>query len=180
MTTVARLNSNRYPRRMPKPKSVVIDGNNAHCGAFSFRHVGLTVADIERSLRFWRDALGLELVVRQEQAGGYLERITRETGAHAVQAHLRFPGSEIFVELLRYVAPEGTPVAVRPRDPGTGHVAVTCTDLAAMLARLEEAGGVPFGPPVTLDSGVNRGAVAVYLRDPDQHIVELVQPPLAS
>lgn len=162
---------------MTKPVFGPIEGNPVDQSQFSFRHVGLTVADIERSLRFWRDALGLELVARQEQEGGYLERITREPSAHALQAHLRFPGTEVFVELLQYIAPEGTATTVRPRDPGTGHVAVTCRDLEHMLARLRAAGGEPFGEPVTLDRGVNRGAIAVYLRDPDKHIVELVQPP---
>lgn len=142
----------------------------------SFRHVGLTVGDIERSLGFWRDAMGLVLVARQEAQGGYLEKITGEPGAHTLQAHLQFPGSDAFVELLQYVAPAGQQIQLRPRDPGSAHIAVTCRDVGALLEKLVGAGGVPFGEPVVLDHGVNRGAVAVYLRDPDQHIVELVQP----
>lgn len=146
----------------------------------TFRHVGLTVGDLERSLGFWRDAMGLILVTRQEAQGGYLEKITGEPGAHTLQAHLQFPGSDTFIELLQYVAPAGQQIQLRPRDPGGAHIAVTCRDVRDLLERLVEAGGVPFGHPVVLDHGVNRGAVAVYLRDPDQHIVELVQPPMKS
>ena len=70
-----------------------------------FRHVGLTVSDIDRSLAFWHDALGLELVARQSQERGYIEEVTREVDAHVLQAHLRFSGSDCFVELLQYVTP---------------------------------------------------------------------------
>lgn len=146
----------------------------------TFRHVGLTVGDIERSLGFWRDAMGLRLVARQEVNASYMEKITGERGAHALQAHLQFPGSDACVELLQYIAPAGRQVNHRPRDPGSAHVAISCRDITAVLERLVKAGGVPFGEPVTLDQGVNSGAVAVYVRDPDQHIVELVQPPLQS
>ena len=124
--------------------------------------------------------MGLTLVTRQEAQGGYLEEITGEPGAHALQAHLQFPGTDAFVELLQYVAPAGQQIKLRPRDPGGAHIAVTCHDVVDLLQRLVEAGGVPFGEPVVLDQGLNRGAVAVYLRDPDQHIVELVQPPLKT
>ncbi|MFF2844109.1 VOC family protein [Paenarthrobacter sp. NPDC057981] len=138
------------------------------------------MADIDRSLEFWQDAMGLSLVARQEVRGGYLERITGEPGAHTLQAHLRFPGTENFIELLQYLAPAGRQLQLRPRDSGGGHVAVTCHDLTGLLERLVKAGGVPFGEPVALDHGINRGGVALYLRDPDQHIVELVQPPASS
>jgi catechol 2,3-dioxygenase-like lactoylglutathione lyase family enzyme len=145
--------------------------------SLGFRHCGLTVSDIDRSLRFWHAALGLELVARQSQDRGYIEEITQEPGAHVHQAHLRFPGSDNFIELLQYVTPQGEPKKVLPSDPGGGHVAVTCDDLPALLARLEVAGGRRFADPVELDRGINAGALVVYLRDPDEHIVELVQPP---
>lgn len=141
-----------------------------------FRHVGLTVDDLEASLRFWRDGLGLELVFTQEMRGGYMDAITLQDGVEVRQAHLRFPGSSAWVELLEYVSPPGREIVARPRDRGTGHLAVTCADLAETLARLCRHGGEPFGEPVRIDRGANRGALVVYLRDPDQHIVELVQP----
>ena len=41
-------------------------------------HTGLTVADLERSLRFWRDAMGMEVLFQQEKDRGYLEAIVGE------------------------------------------------------------------------------------------------------
>lgn len=150
--------------------------NQSRLAAPVFRHVGLTVAHLDRSLHFWADGLGLELVAKQEQDRGYIEAITQEHEAHVVQAHLRFPGSDDFIELLQYLRPASRRVKVRPPQPGGSHVAVTCQNLPGLLHRLEKHGGNRFSDPVTLDRGINTGAVVVYLRDPDQHIVELVQP----
>ena len=41
----------------------------------SLHHTGLTISNLERSLRFWRDAMGMTVVVDQEKKGGYLEAI---------------------------------------------------------------------------------------------------------
>ena len=38
-------------------------------------HVGITVSDLDRSLAFYRDLLGMEVVFTQEKEGGYLAEI---------------------------------------------------------------------------------------------------------
>jgi catechol 2,3-dioxygenase-like lactoylglutathione lyase family enzyme len=139
-------------------------------------HVGLTVSDLEASLRFWGDALGMQTVVRQERQGGYLEAIVREPGAHVLQAQLELEDGGARVELFQYVAPPGERVGARPRDVGFAHVAVRCQDVDAILARLVAAGGEAFGDVIEVDAGVNRGARAVYVRDPDGHVLELFSP----
>lgn len=139
-------------------------------------HVGLTVSDLERALRFWGDALGMATVVRQERRGGYLEAIVREPGAHVRQAQLELAPGGARIELFEYVAPPGDHVEARPRDVGFAHVAVRCEDVDRLLARLLAAGGTAFGPVIEVDAGVNAGARAVYVRDPDGHVLELFSP----
>ena len=79
-------------------------------------HTGLTVADMDRSLRFWRDAMGMEVVFQQEKAGGYLEAIVGEPGAHVLMAHLAFGGEGPRIELFQYLAPSGGQHRLRPAD----------------------------------------------------------------
>jgi catechol 2,3-dioxygenase-like lactoylglutathione lyase family enzyme len=142
-------------------------------------HTGLTISDLERSLRFWRDAMGMTVVVAQEKAGGYLEAIVGETGCHVRMAHLAFDGEGPRIELFEYVAPAAGHHVSRPADVGFAHVCVACDDLDERLERLVAAGGVPFSEPVVIDTGVNRGGRGVYLRDPDGHVVELFERPPA-
>jgi catechol 2,3-dioxygenase-like lactoylglutathione lyase family enzyme len=140
-------------------------------------HTGLTVADLDRSLHFWRDAMGMEVLFQQEKAGGYLEAIVGEAGAHVRMAHLAFGGEGPRIELFQYLAPTGGQHRLRPADVGFAHVCVACDDLDERLERLIAAGGRPFSKPVEVDTGVNRGGRSVYLRDPDGHVVELERLP---
>ncbi len=136
-------------------------------------HVGLTVSDLDRSLAFWRDALGMETVMEQEKEGGYLEAIVRERGAHVRMAHLAFREGGTRVELFQYLAPAGGHVSGRPADVGFAHVCVTVDAVEPVLARLVLAGGRPFSEVIEVDTGANAGTRCVYLRDPDGHVVEL-------
>jgi len=142
-------------------------------------HTGLTVSDLERSLHFWRDAMGMEVLFQQEKAGGYLEAIVGEPGAHVLMAHLAFGGEGPRIELFQYLAPGGGRHFSRPADQGFAHVCVACDDLGEWLERLIAAGGTPFSEPVVIDTGVNKGGRGVYLRDPDGHVVELFERPPA-
>jgi catechol 2,3-dioxygenase-like lactoylglutathione lyase family enzyme len=140
-------------------------------------HTGLTVADLDRSLHFWRDAMGMEMLFQQEKVGGYLEAIVGEPGAHVRMAHLAFGGEGPRIELFQYLAPSGGQHLSRPADVGFAHVCVACDDLDERLERLIAAGGRPFSKPVEVDTGVNKGGRSVYLRDPDGHVVELERLP---
>ena len=142
-------------------------------------HTGLTVSDLERSLLFWRDAMGMDVLFQQEKDGGYLEEIVGEPGAHVRMAHLAFGGEGPRIELFQYLAPSGGQHLSRPADQGFVHVCVACEDLDERMKRLVAAGGTPFSEPVVIDTGVNRGGRGVYLRDPDGHVVELFERPPA-
>jgi catechol 2,3-dioxygenase-like lactoylglutathione lyase family enzyme len=142
-------------------------------------HTGLTISNLERSLGFWRDAMGMTVLFEQEKAGGYLEAIVREPRAHVRMAHLAFGGTGPRIELFEYITPPGGEHVSRPADVGFAHICVACDDLDERLARLVAAGGEPLSGPVVVDTGVNRGGRGVYLRDPDGHMVELFERPPA-
>jgi catechol 2,3-dioxygenase-like lactoylglutathione lyase family enzyme len=145
----------------------------------SLHHTGLTISDLGRSLRVWRDAMGMTVVVDQEKKGGYLEAIVGEPGAHVRMVHLAFDGEGPRIELFEYITPEGGQHVSRPADVGFVHVCVACDDLDERLDRLVAAGGTPFSGPVEIDTGANAGGRGVYLRDPDGHVVELFERPPA-
>ena len=65
---------------------------------------------------------------------------------------------------------------MRAADIGFAHVCLATDDLDAILASLEDAGGRRMTDPVEIDGGVNAGGRAVYVRDPDGHVVELFGP----
>jgi catechol 2,3-dioxygenase-like lactoylglutathione lyase family enzyme len=143
-----------------------------------FHHTGLTVANLERSLAFWRDALGTDVVMQQDRQGGYFEAIVGEHGVDVRTVQLAFGGEGQRIELFEFRSPRGGHVAGRTADVGFAHVCVVCDDLDAMLERLVGAGGHAVSEAVAVDTGVNAGGRAVYVRDPDGHTVELFTPPV--
>jgi methylmalonyl-CoA/ethylmalonyl-CoA epimerase len=91
-------------------------------------HIGIATPRIEDSLKFWRDALGLEVVHTEEVA---------EQGVRVAM----LPAGEPRVELLEPTGPD-SPVAkfLEKRGPGIHHIAVRVPDIRAALARLKEEG----------------------------------------
>jgi catechol 2,3-dioxygenase-like lactoylglutathione lyase family enzyme len=146
----------------------------------SLLHTGLTVRELDRSLAFYRDALGMETVFEQEKEGGYLAAIVGYPGAHVRMAHLAFPGDGHRLELFQYLEPESRGEAGEPRDVGITHVCLLVDDLAALHERLRAAGVDFYSDPVVVDTGANAGGVGVYLRDPDGITLELFQRPRES
>lgn len=115
-------------------------------------HVHLTVSDLDRALRFYRDVLGFAVTTRYGQdavflaAGGYHHHIALNTWAG-----------------------RGAP-APAPGTTGLYHFAILFPDrrtLAAAVRRVLEQ-GIPLEG--ASDHGVSE---AIYLRDPDGNGVEL-------
>ncbi len=139
-------------------------------------HTGITVANLERALAFWRDVLGFEFSHRAHQTGALAEQITGVKGAEIQLAVLRAPGHKI--ELLEYLAPaQRRKLAARPCDVGFVHLALLVDDLDLLLKRVAEFGWQSAGEPQTLTKGPNAGKRVVYLRDPDGTTIELMQLP---
>ena len=114
-------------------------------------HVHLKVADIPRALTFWRDVLGLAVMLERPgaaflSAGGYHHHIALNTWESA----------------------GGTP----PPSHHTGlyHVALLYPDRAALAVILERV----LAAGIALDGASDHGvSEALYLRDPDGNGVEL-------
>lgn len=138
-------------------------------------HTGFTVSSLERSLAFYRDLLGLELVFQWNPEAPYLGELVGYAQVDLHAAILRIPGSDTFLELLEYRNVEQQPVDMRNGNVGNGHIAFTVDELDPLFERLAAAGVKSVSPPVTPTIGPNKGGRAVYLIDPDGFRVELIQ-----
>jgi catechol 2,3-dioxygenase-like lactoylglutathione lyase family enzyme len=140
-------------------------------------HTGYTVANLDRSVTFYRDLLGCEVIATQSKEGGYLAAIVGYPDAHVRMAHLRAPDSTHVIELFEYLSPAPGWAELEPRNVGTAHLCFIVADLNATYERLLAAGVKFVSPPVEVDTGINAGGSALYLWDPDGIPMELFQPP---
>jgi len=149
-------------------------------GVIGTWHTGFQVADLGRSLAFYRDLLGFEEIWRRVVTDDYIGTLVGCPGVELHQALLRIPGSEHCLELLDYRNVERTPVDTRTANPGTAHICLIVEGLAGLYQRLLDAGVVFVSPPVVPTVGPNRGRLVAYLCDWDGIRVELLQLEQAS
>jgi catechol 2,3-dioxygenase-like lactoylglutathione lyase family enzyme len=141
-------------------------------------HLGLTVADIERSIRFYRDVLGLILVRRRSTDADYIGRQTGFPGVRLEAASFKAtPESRQSIEIVQYASHAGPPADPATNRAGNAHICLQVDDLAAAHESLLTRGVAFKTPPVAITSGPNQGGLVVYLLDPDGFTIELFQPP---
>jgi lactoylglutathione lyase len=140
-----------------------------------FFHGGVTVRDMDRSLIFYRDGLGLEQEFDRILDAPYLRQVLGLDFDHIRAVYLRIPGGG-FVELLEYVGIERLPAASRPCDYGAGHLCLYVEDIDALHGRLADLGFAARSEGVVdITAGPNQGARSCYMADPDGYAVELFQ-----
>ena len=139
-------------------------------------HFSIGCSDADRSIAFYRDLFGMEVIAdREVESGGFVEQVTGVAGAHVRIVHLR--GHGLHFELIEYLAPRGEQRAREPNHAGSAHLCFIASDLDAACRKLSEH-GVRLrtkGGPVTVIGGPNDGGKGVYVEDPDGNAVEIVQ-----
>src|SRR5262249_38705186 len=138
-------------------------------------HIGICVSDWERSLRFYRDALGFQYRSELQVAGEPSETLLQLRNVELRALYLERDGTRI--ELLHYASPghsgDGNP---RPMNQlGLTHLSLRVDDLAETVADLKRA-GVRILDQTHIDIPAFEAA-AVFITDPDGTLIELVQSP---
>src|SRR5690349_17242470 len=101
--------------------------------------VGLTVADLDRSVAFYTKVLAFRQEAEREAVGAPWEALTGVFGARVRTARLRLGGE--CLDVTEYLAPAGRPppADARSNDRWFQHVAIVVADMDAAYARLRAA-----------------------------------------
>jgi catechol 2,3-dioxygenase-like lactoylglutathione lyase family enzyme len=137
------------------------------------RHVGVVVSDMERSLQFYRELLGLSVVKDMEEYGQYADTLLGLPRVRVRTVKLAALGGPTLIELLHFRShPRSAPAAREVCAVGPTHVALTVTDVDDVYLRLTGK-HVPFvAPPQRSPDGY---AKVTFCRDPDGTLIELVE-----
>ncbi|MBI5088976.1 MAG: VOC family protein [Actinobacteria bacterium] len=140
-------------------------------------HVGLCVADLDRSVRFYCDGLGFELL-RSFDIGG--EPWTRVLELDPLLLHSRILRRDgLTIELLQFEQPGHVgPAERRPMNQlGFTHLAVWGDDIDGEAARVVELGGTIVEPTRVEFDQPTLQARWLYCTDPDGTRIELIEHP---
>lgn len=142
--------------------------------------VGMTVAEMDRSIAFYRDVLTFRVISDVEVSGDAFEHLSGVFGARVRVVWLRLADEEL--ELTQYLTPRGhsIPVDSRSNDGWFQHVAIIVRDMDATyrLLRQHRVEHASTGPQRLPDWNPNAGGIrAFYFKDPDQHVLEVLEFP---
>jgi catechol 2,3-dioxygenase-like lactoylglutathione lyase family enzyme len=141
-------------------------------------HIGIPVSDLDRTLAFYRELTGGEVVLANDMRGSQLSE-----GIGVEDPDLRFAMLKLgntVLEFIEYRSPKGRPYDRANNDVGINHVAFEVGDIRGTYERLR-AKGIEFNAPphtFTEEDGAPAvvGATFAYFKDPDGIVLEIFEP----
>ena len=112
------------------------------------QHIAISVSNMDEALKFYRDILGLEVMMDMEMEGSpALEAILGVEGLK--MRYVLFSGKGAQLNLLEFRNPRGENVAakMRPFDHGIHHIAFAVDDVEAAYKELSAKGVEFISPP---------------------------------
>lgn len=138
-------------------------------------HTSFTVSNMERSLAFYRDLLGMEVISDRIAPAEFAEKITGIPGAELRVVYVQAGGYKL--ELIQYLKSQGERIDPRTNRPGSVHLGFNVDDVDQAYAELTAHGVKVQSPPMLVGGGPNKGGRGLYFVDPDGITLEFTQPP---
>jgi len=147
----------------------------------NYFHFSFTVSNLERSIDFYTNVIGMKLIGSQLHDQPYTSVQVAFPNAVLKAARLTIEGIPVarsghLLELVEYVNPRGEPTDTTTNRPGTAHMAFQVDDLWAHYNRMKALGVRFKSEPVAITAGPNAGGWTIYFYDPDDITLEMVQP----
>ncbi|WP_253738520.1 VOC family protein [Halohasta salina] len=132
-------------------------------------HVGVTVDDLDRTVDFYRDVLGLPVVAEFDVDGAAFATGVGIDGASARFVHL--DGGGVRIELVAYEPAGEGQSTPQLNDAGATHIGLETDDIDAVYESLP-ADVETVSPPQTTATGTR----ILFVRDPEGNLIELLEP----
>ena len=126
-------------------------------------------------MEFYTNVLGLNLAMRTERQGDFIDQVLGFSGARIKGAFLDL-GEGHQLELIQYLSPASRPGGISRNDLGAAHLAFYVENIDQFYTEKSQRGLRPINPPAELrdEQGTPLRKV-VYAQDPDGNWLEFVE-----
>ncbi len=136
-------------------------------------HFSFTVSNLEESILFFCDILGLKATPIREATGPNLEKTLKLPGASIRIINLTTPDNRT-IELIEYRAPKGQKIDLKTCNPGVAHIGFMVDNIERMYEDLSVKGVQFNNAPIRRPDG---SSGVCYLKGPDGITLEFVEVP---
>jgi len=152
-------------------KRINMSSESLNISVIGFRHTGIIVSNLENSLNFYHNILGLEIIQIHTDSSTYISKITQLDSLIAKYAKLRVPGGAI-LELLTYPSHPTSRAKAEIHQVGSAHLAFSVDSAIKAHSFLTENKIACLSEPVLSSEKI---AVVFFCLDPDGYRVEIVE-----
>lgn len=139
----------------------------------SVNHVSFTVSNLEESIAFYRDVLGMECISKAERDEDFSSEVTGIDGVSMNIAYMQAPG--FAVELIQYTTGEGKPIDTATNNPGSAHLCFNISEYDEWMKKMEDNGVRMCGSLCHVPAGPNKGKRVCYMLDNDGNHLEFIE-----
>jgi catechol 2,3-dioxygenase-like lactoylglutathione lyase family enzyme len=133
------------------------------------QHVSISVADLDRSIEFYADLLGLNYLGTQWMIPEQVYEIFGLQGTKVRYGWFKAGRSGV-IELLEFDPQSNTPNSLNPNRPGQLHFALQVRNLDEMYKQLMEQGVEGLVKPRMIQGG----SKVAFIKDPDGLVIKLI------
>ena len=140
-------------------------------------HIGLTITNLERSIKFYKDVLGFKYIGKMNMEGESTETLFNKKNTKASVGYLASDDDTPLVELIEFKDVEVTKNKSSLFNTSISELCFYVDDINKEYERLKMLGVEFISNPQMFDStsyGFGK-SIAVYFYDPDYNIIELIQ-----
>lgn len=140
----------------------------------NFRHVGLVVKDLEKSLKFWCEILNFKVQKQMLEEGPYIDQMMGIDGVRVLTTKIADDENNI-IELLNFKSHldkedwEG-----KPYSTGLTHIALTVGDLKKTLEKMKRFKFLDSCETIPVKSPDGK-VIVVYIKSFEGLLLELVE-----
>jgi catechol 2,3-dioxygenase-like lactoylglutathione lyase family enzyme len=139
----------------------------------SMNHISFTVSELNVSVAFYRDILGLKVKDISNRDQSFAEQVTGIKGSQIMIAYLE--AHNCSVELIQYINPVGKKIDTSTNNIGSAHVCFVIDEYDEHLKLLRDNNvQIVSKGNCIIPAGPNRGKSVMYFHDPDCNTIEFI------
>src|SRR3989344_15470 len=138
----------------------------------SINHLSFTVSNLDKSVKFYRDVLGIKVLDISPRDEKFSEKVTGIQKARLRIAYLE--GKNCSVELVQYLSPRGKKIDTATCNIGSAHICFNLKNFGEFMGRMKKNKVRMAGEPQMIPAGPNKGRLVVYAKDPDSNNLEFI------